>query len=213
MKVNIDLIIERLSEEFKKNKVPIVDLIEAQTKDPFRVLVATILSARTRDENTAKAVYRLFDKVSSYKDLYDLSIPEIEELIYGVGFYHQKAKYLKKLPQTLDEKFNGKIPRTIDELITLPGVGRKTANLVLVIAFNIPAICVDVHVNRIMNRIGYVTTKNPFETEMALRKKLPKKHWLAVNSIFVSFGQHLCFPRNPKCEICPIADLCNKLIK
>ena len=212
MKVNIDLIVERLLIEFKKNKVPIVDLIEAQTKDPFRVLVATILSARTRDENTAKAVYKLFSKVKTYQDLYDLSINEIESLIYGVGFYHQKAKYLKKLPSALDKNFNGKIPKTIDELVTLPGVGRKTANLVLVIAFNIPAICVDVHVNRIMNRIGYVKTKTPFETEMALRKKLPKKHWLVVNSIFVSFGQHLCFPRNPKCDICPISDLCNKII-
>jgi endonuclease III len=211
MKVNIELIIKLLSEEFKKNKMPIVDLIEAQTKDPFRVLVATILSARTRDENTAKAVYKLFSVIKNYKDFYKLSINEIENLIFGVGFYHQKAKYLKKLPLILDEKFDGKIPQTIEELITLPGVGRKTANLVLVIAYNIPAICVDVHVNRIMNRIGYVKTKTPFETEMELRRKLPRKHWLIVNSIFVSFGQNLCFPRNPKCDVCPIADFCNKI--
>lgn len=209
--VNIDKVVEILEIEFRKNKVPVVDLIEVQTKDPFKILVTTIMSARTKDGTTAEAASRLFTKADSYKDLYDLSAREIEELIFPVGFYRQKAKSLKKLPSILDEKFDGQIPEEIDDLTQLPGVGRKTANLVRAIAFRKPAICVDVHVHRISNRLGYVKTETPFDTEMALRAKLPEKHWLVINSIIVSFGQHLCFPRNPRCDLCPIYAECNRI--
>jgi endonuclease III len=210
-KVNIDKIYEILSKEVKSYKVPVVDLINIQTKDPFKVLVATILSARTKDETTTQAAKRLFEKVKKIEDFNRLSINEIEKLIFPVGFYKNKAKFLKKLPSVLKEEFNGKIPHTVEELIKLPGVGRKTANLVVAVAFNEYAICVDVHVNRIMNRLGYIKTRNPFETEMALRKKLPKKYWTTINSILVAFGQNLCKPVNPYCSRCPIIKYCNRI--
>ena len=206
---DIDNVLKILNKEVKNYQVPIVDFIEVQTKDPFKVLVATILSARTNDLTTTNACKKLFAKVQLPSDLDMLSVSEIEKLIYPVGFYKNKAKFLKNLPSALD-KFGGVVPDTIDELVTLPGVGRKTANLVLVIAYKKPAICVDTHVHRIMNIWGYVNTKTPFETEMALRNKLPKKHWLSVNSTLVAFGQHLCRPISPHCSECPIAEFCPK---
>lgn len=205
---NLDKVIPILKQEFDKKQAPIVDLIKAQTKDPFKVLVATILSARTKDQTTAQACTKLFKQVNSVYDLQKLEIEQIQELIYPVGFYRQKAKALKKLPEILIEKFNAQVPKTIDELLELPGVGRKTANLVLAIGFELPAICVDVHMHRIFNRWQYVNTKTPFDTEMALRQKLPQKYWLMVNSYVVSFGQTICAPRNPKCCNCPIAQYC-----
>jgi len=191
--------------------MPIVDLIQAQTHNSFKILVGTILSARTKDQITAMAVKRLFAIVSNFNDLEKLSVAQIEKLIYPVGFYKNKAKFLKKLPSVVKEKFNGKIPHEIDELIQLPGVGRKTANLVRAVAFHKPAICVDVHVHRISNRLGYVETKTPFETEMILREKLPQKYWINWNKFLVSFGQNTCTPRNPKCSICLINAYCNKV--
>lgn len=197
-----------LGEEFKKYRMPIVDLIQIQTRDPFKVLVATILSARTRDETTAAAAKRLFEEVASVKDFNDFSIKAIEKLIYPVGFFHEKAKNLKQLPIVLQEKFNGQIPETVEELIELPGVGRKTANLVVAVAFDKPAICVDIHVHRISNRLGYLKTDTPLQTEMALRKWLPQKYWTTFNTCFVSFGQNTCKPVNPRCDRCPVYDHC-----
>lgn len=211
MNLNIDEIYKILKREVEHYKVPIVDLVEAQTKDPFRILVATILSARTNDKTTAVACKKLFAKVNSVKDLEKLTIKQLEKLIYPVGFYRNKTKQLKQLPIVLKEKFNNKIPNTIEELIELPGVGRKTANLVLAIAFKIPAICVDTHVHKIMNRLGYVKTENPLQTEIALRKKLPKKYWLKINYILVAFGQNLCRPINPHCNICPVHKYCKRV--
>jgi endonuclease III len=205
--VDIGKIYDILKEEVKNYKVPVVDLIQVQTKDPFKVLVTTILSARTKDETTVKAVKKLFKKIGKPIDLEKYSEKEIQELIFPVGFYKNKAAYLKQLPKAL-EMFDGKVPDKIDDLLKLPGVGRKTANLVIVIAFNKPGICVDVHVHRISNRLGYVYTKTPFETEMALRKKLPKKYWLGYNSILVAFGQNTCRPITPKCHRCPITRYC-----
>lgn len=202
---------KELAKLFTQFKMPIVDLIEAQTKDPFKVLVSTILSARTNDKTTSEVSKRLYKKIKTVKDLEKLSVNEIQELIYPVGFYRQKAKYLKKLPAILEKKFNGKIPEDIDQLTELPGVGRKTANLVRVIAFKKPAMCVDVHVHRITNRWGYVKTKTPYETEMALRKKLPEKYWMEFNSFVVAFGQNLCRPINPRCDKCPIYSECEKI--
>ena len=207
---DIDKIYKALQNQFSKYKPPIVDLIEAQTKDPFKILITTILSARTNDRTTSKVANRLFKVVNSPKDFENSSVSEIEKLIYPVGFYRNKAKYLKKLPEVLKEKFNNIIPDEIEELIKLPGVGRKTANLVRVIAFKKPAVCVDVHVHRIYNRLGYIKTKTPLETEMKLREILPQKYWLTFNSYFVAFGQNHCTPINPKCSTCIIYNECKR---
>jgi endonuclease III len=209
--VDIDAIYRVLKLEFAKYRLPIVDLIDVQTKDPFKVLVSTILSARTKDQTTAAASARLFSVVKKPHDLKKLSVKEISDLIYPVGFYKNKARFLRQLPDALDNLFNGKIPQTVEDLVKLPGVGRKTANLVVAVGFKKPAVCVDVHVHRIFNRLGYIKTKNPFETEMKLREILPVKYWLMFNSYFVSFGQHLCFPRNPRCDKCPIYRYCNRV--
>jgi endonuclease III len=200
-----------LKRETAAYKVPVVDLIQLQTNDPFKVLVATILSARTLDRTTTDAARKLFSKAKTIDELEKLSVLEIEKLIYPVGFYKNKAKFLKELPLKINEMYFGKIPNNVDELVTLPGVGRKTANLVVAIAFNKPAVCVDVHVHRIMNRFSYVRTKTPFETEMALRKKLPVKYWTTINSILVAFGQNLCRPTAPKCSICPVVKFCRRI--
>ena len=208
---DIDAVIPILEQHFHTVKTPVVDFIQAQTKDPFKVLIATILSARTKDDTTTQAVNRLFKVINTPADIDKHTEAEINKLIYPVGFHNAKAKHLKQLPLVLKDKFQGKVPAEIDELLELPGVGRKTANLVRAIAFNLPAICVDVHVHRICNRWGYVQTETPFETEMALREKLPQKYWIMFNSYVVAFGQNLCTPRNPKCPICPIYQYCPRI--
>ena len=201
-----------LKKEFKAHAAPIIELIESQTKDPFCVLVGTILSARTKDACTAGAVRRLFAAAKgerfSPEDLERLSVKAIEKLVFPVGFYHDKARHLKELPKVLKEKFVGVLPRTVEELCELPGVGRKTANLTVAVGFGLPAICVVVHVHRICNRLGLIKTKTPFETEMALRELLPVRYWKTWNSHLVSFGQTRCAPTRPKCEGCPIARFC-----
>lgn len=191
--------------------VPIVDLIKIQTGDAFKILVGTILSARTKDETTSAVCRRLFAKARDIDELAGLSLKEIERVIYPVGFYKSKAGYLKKLPEVLKNEFDGRIPETIEQLVKLPGVGRKTANLVMTIAFDKSAICVDTHVHRIMNRFGYVKTKMPLDTEMALRKKLPKKYWKTINSLLVAFGQNICRPISPRCSACPVREYCDRI--
>jgi len=208
--IDIDYFLTTLEKEVADYRVPIVDLIKAQTRDPFKVLVATILSARTKDEVTARASRRLFKKVDTPADLASLSIETIEKLIYPVGFYRNKARYLAALPAAI-KKFNDRIPDTVEELVKLPGVGRKTANLVVAVGFGKPAVCVDTHVHRIMNIWGYVHTRTPEQTERALRKKLPKKYWLTFNSILVAFGQGTCRPVAPHCDRCPLEDRCPKI--
>jgi exodeoxyribonuclease-3 len=210
MSIDIDHFIAILTREVQKYKVPVVDLIAVQTRDPFKVLVATILSARTKDETTAKASARLFKKVSDLGSLANLDEATIAKLIYPVGFYKNKAKYLKALPTAM-EQFGGKIPDDVESLTRLPGVGRKTANLVVAVAFNKPAICVDTHVHRIMNIWGYVETKTPLETEMVLRQKLPAEYWIRVNSILVAFGQGTCKPVRPHCDRCIVASQCPQI--
>jgi endonuclease III len=210
---NIDKMFNILDKEVIHFKVPVVDLIKVQTGSVYKILIATILSARTKDETTADASRRLFSIAPDLKSLNELSIEDIESLIYPVGFYKNKALYLKKLPGVLKSKFNNIIPDTIDDLVKLPGVGRKTANLVLAQGFEKPAICVDIHVHRIFNRLGYLETKTPFETEMALREKLNKKYWIKTNTYFVMLGQHICRPVSPKCTRCPISNCCKKIIK
>jgi endonuclease III len=198
-----------LKREFAAHSAPIIELIEAQTHDPFCVLVGTILSSRTKDACTAGAVKRLFAAGGNTPaGLEKLSVEELEKLIYPVGFYRDKARHLKKLPTVLKEKFNGVLPHTVEELCELPGVGRKTANLTVAVGFNLPAICVDVHVHRISNWLGLIKTRNPTESEMELRKILPVRYWKTWNSHLVSFGQTRCNPVRPKCEGCPIASFC-----
>ncbi len=199
-----------LTAAFHQVEAPIMDLIAAQTQDPYKILVGTMLSARTKDQTTAAAIGRLFPVAPDMDALAKLSVEEIEALIYPVGMYHTKARHLKALPAVLQEKFAGRIPQTVEELIELPGVGRKTANLVVALAFGLPAICVDTHVHRINNRLGIVRTKTPLDTEMALRKCLPERLWIPWNTIFVSFGQTRCKPIGPKCDGCPIAKFCTE---
>ena len=202
-------VVRRLKADFNSHRAPIMDLVAAQTNDPFRVLVGTILSARTKDACTAGACERLFARATNPADLDLLSENEIADLIFPVGFFRTKAKMLKRLPGVLREKFNGVLPDTVEALCELPGVGRKTANLVVALGFDKPAICVDVHVHRISNRFGLVRTGTPFETEMKLREILPKRYWKVWNSYIVAFGQTRCAPRNPKCAGCPIAEWCD----
>ncbi|MDP7457161.1 MAG: endonuclease III [Candidatus Woesearchaeota archaeon] len=209
-RVNIHKIYKILEKQVKKWNVPVAELIEIQTKDPFKVLVATILSARTKDQTTAAVCDRLFKKIKKPSDFNKFSEKQIQKLIYPAGFYKTKAKHLKLLPESL-KQFNNTIPKTIEELNQLPGVGRKTANLVLGVCFRIPAVCIDVHCHRILNRLGYVATKSPYETEMALRKKLPKKYWIPLNTMLVAFGQNLCNPVSPWCSKCPIFSFCNRI--
>lgn len=208
---DIEKVYEILEKEFHKHRMPVVDLIEFQTRDPFKVLVTTIMSARTRDETTSMAARRLFDHVNYIGDLKKLTVEQIKKLIYPVGFYREKALHLKKLPEILEQHFGNKIPSTVEELVTLPGVGRKTANLVVAVAFNKPAVCVDIHVHRIFNRLGYLETSTPFQTEMQLRKWFPVKYWTTFNSYFVSFGQHTCLPVKPHCDSCPVFSFCSRV--
>lgn len=204
----MDAIHDALAAAFAQTPAPIMDLVAAQTRDPFRILVGTMLSARTKDQTTAAAVGRLFPVAPDAEALGRLSVGAIEELIFPVGFYHAKARHLKALPEALKTRFGGRVPCTVEELVELPGVGRKTANLVVALGFGLPAICVDTHVHRINNRLGIVRTKTPLETEMALRKALPERLWIPWNSIFVSFGQTRCKPIGPRCEGCPVARFC-----
>ncbi len=192
-------------------QVPVVDLIAVQTRDPYKVLVATILSARTRDEVTARSAARLFKKAPDLEHLARLDVEELAQLIYPVGFFNSKARHLADLPAAIGRLYGGRIPDTVEELVKLPGVGRKTANLVVAVAFNKPAICVDTHVHRITNIWGYVATKTPLATETALRRKLPQQYWRSINSLLVAFGQSICRPVAPLCHRCPLTSICPQI--
>lgn len=209
--VDIEAVHEILKGEFFANPMPIIDVIQAQNGSPYQILTATIMSARTKDDVTAQASRKLFEAAPTLEDLKKLSTDELEQLIYPVVFYRQKAKYLAKLPSVVEEKYSGTIPDTVEELCELPGVGRKTANLVVALAFEKPAICVDVHVHRICNRLGYIKTEDPLETEMKLREILAEEFWTTINAYMVSFGQFTCRPTNPFCSRCPIKEHCNQI--
>lgn len=201
----------RLKRYFEKTKSPVVHFMEVRTLDPFRVLVATILSARTKDQTTTLVSQRLFDRVKNLHDLAKVSLSELETLIFPVGFYRTKARMLKKLPDVAQALYGGIIPQTVEELIKLPGVGRKTANLVVTEAFDKQGICVDIHVHRISNRLGLLKTRSPAETETVLREFLPGRYWKTWNRYLVAFGQTLCTPRRPKCRECPIYKECARV--
>jgi endonuclease-3 len=179
--------------------------------DPFRVLVATVLSARTRDENTEKVVERLFSAYKTHKEIARAPIKRLEALVRSSGFYKIKAARIKEVSRQIVEEFGGKVPDNIDDLLKLSGVGRKTANCVLVYAFKKPAIPVDVHVHRISNRLGWVKTKTPEETERKLASIIPKTHWIELNNLMVKYGRRVCLPRNPKCGKCAVRKYCKRV--
>lgn len=203
--------LRRVREEVEGVQVPVVSLIAEGTKDPFRVLVSTMLSARTKDDVTAAASRRLFAVAAEPAALARIPVGRLERLIFPVGFYRTKARNLRAAARDLLERFGGHVPETLEELVSLPGVGRKTANLVLGEGFGKPAICVDTHVHRITNLWGYVETATPEQTEMELRRKLPRRYWIEINRLLVSFGQHLCVPASPRCSQCPLESLCPRI--
>ena len=202
--------LKKLKKAVRKFRTPSVTVI-AKKNDPFAVLVSCIISLRTRDEVTELASARLFTLAKLPAELLELSNAKIEKVIYPAAFYRNKTKSLKELCQVLVKEYSGKVPDQLEELLKLKGVGRKTANLTLILGHNKPGICVDIHVHRISNRWGYVKTKSPDETEMVLREILPKRFWKGYNDLLVSFGQNLCKPVSPFCGSCPIEDQCPKI--
>jgi endonuclease-3 len=200
-----------LRREAPKWQTPVVTLIAEASDSPFKVLISCILSLRTQDTTTAHASHRLFALADSPETMVRLTAKKIERAIFPVGFYRTKAKTILEICRTLIEKYSGKVPDEIDELLKLKGVGRKTANLVVTLGYNKPGICVDTHVHRISNRWGYVKTATPEKTEVALRAKLPKQYWIEYNDLLVSFGQQLCRPISPLCSQCPVAKYCSQV--
>ena len=208
----MDEVLRILKKKIREWKVPAVGLVAEQAIDrPFETLVSTILSLRTKDKVTEAASQRLLARARNPEVLSTLPVREIEQLIYPVGFYRTKAKNLLKTCRMLLQKHNGSVPRSMDELLELPGVGRKTANLVLTVGFGDYGICVDTHVHRITNLWGYIQTRTPNETEFALREKLPRRHWKTYNDVLVTFGQNLCLPVAPWCSRCPVAAYCPRI--
>ena len=194
-------------------ELPAVEKIsESQEDDPFQVLIATLLSARTQDATTLAASTRLFKVARTPRTMGRLTVARIEKLIYPVSFYRHKARHVKATCQLLVKRFGGRVPATMEELLTLPGVGRKTANLVLILAFNSRQnICVDTHVHRIANRLGWVRTNTPEETEQALYRSTGRRWWPLINLYLVTWGQNVCRPVYPRCDECQLADLCPRI--
>lgn len=204
-------LIETLRREAASWNAPIVTLVATHTRDPFQTLISCILSLRTKDETTAVATKRLFERASTPEAMLKIPLRQLERLIFPVGFYRTKARVIRGIISDLKARYGGKVPDDLDALLTLKGVGRKTANLVVTEAFRKPGICVDTHVHRISNRWGLVKTTTPDKTEMALREVLPRRHWLEYNSLLVAFGQTLCHPTSPWCSRCPIEHRCPRL--
>ena len=208
---DIHKIIKILKEDVKKWDIPVVSIVAERTRDPFKVLISCILSLRTKDGTTAQASQRLFSLADNPAEMSELSVKEIERVIYPVGFYRTKARNIKEICHTLINDYDSKVPDEIDELLKLKGVGRKTANLVVTIGYDKDGICVDTHVHRISNRWEYIKTKTPEESEMALRKKLPRRYWKIYNDLLVTFGQNLCKPISPLCSQCNLTKFCNRI--
>ena len=208
---NIDVFLRFVKKSIKQWPVPIVGSLAAQGADPFKILIACVLSLRTRDQVTAEASERLFAISSDPHTLSKISLKKIEKAIFPVGFFHTKAKQIQNMSLKICEEFNGKTPDKIEDLIGLPGVGRKTANLVVTLGYGKPGICVDTHVHRICNRWGYVATTTPNQTEQVLREKLPYKFWVPFNSLLVPFGQNQCTPVSPRCSSCDLTNVCEKV--
>jgi endonuclease-3 len=193
------------------NTTALAAVAQATARDPFRILIGCLLSLRTKDETTGPASARLFALADTPGAMLALSTRTIERAIYPVGFYRTKARVVHRVCRDLLERFDGRVPSDLDALLTLHGVGRKTANLVVTFAFRLPGICVDTHVHRISNRLGFVRTRTPDETEQALRRRLPRRHWVGLNDLLVAFGQNICRPTSPHCSRCPIAGSCPRI--
>jgi endonuclease-3 len=204
--------IKILRREIRQWQEPVVGVVARESaRDPFRILISCLLSLRTKDKTTSEASARLFALAHTPAALLKLSQRSIERAIYPVGFYRTKAKAIHAICRRLLEVYEGKVPQSIDELMTLAGVGRKTANLVVTVGYQKPGICVDIHVHRISNRWGYVKTKTPEETEQALRARLPKRYWITFNDLLVPYGQNLCQPVSPFCSRCKLIDMCDRV--
>ena len=208
---DISTVIDLLVKELKTEKLPIVSGLAEKDSDPFQILISTLLSLRTKDEVTEVATQRLFALASSPSEMLKLSEDQIINAIYPVGFYRNKTKTILHVCRELVEKYRSRVPDTIEELLSIKGVGRKTANLVVTLGYKGEGICVDTHVHRISNRLGYVKTKNPEETEFVLREKLPRQYWTGYNTIMVAFGRNICRPISPLCSKCPVFDYCEKV--
>ena len=208
---DIHAVVSEIKKTIRRWKEPVLGVVARETRDPFRILIACLLSLRTKDQTTADASRRLFQLADTPESMKALSIRTIEKAIYPVGFYKNKARQIRGICQRLLRDFGGRVPDTIEELLTLKGIGRKTANLVVTVGYRKPGICVDIHVHRISNRWGYVQTKTPEETERALREKLPAKYWITFNDWLVPFGQHLCRPISPFCSHCPVSRYCTRV--
>lgn len=207
---NIDKVVAILKEKVRDLPDPSVTLVGKKWKDPFLVLISCILSLRTKDATTLPASERLFRLADTPQKMVRLKPVVVEKVIYPVGFYRTKARVILGVCRDLIEKFNGKVPADLDTLLTMKGVGRKTANLVLTEGFGLPGVCVDTHVHRISNRFGFVSTQTPYETEMALRKKLPQKYWIEYNALLVAWGQNICKPVSPWCSRCAVFSYCSR---
>ena len=208
---NISEIVRVIEDHLRDVELPIVSYLAETQPDPFLILISTLLSLRTKDEVTAEATDRLFTLASTPTEMLTLPEQTIAEAIYPVGFYHNKARTIRDVCSLLLETYDGKVPDDLDTLLTIKGVGRKTANLVLALGFGKDAICVDTHVHRISNRLGYVCTKNPEQTEFALREKLPRPFWQIYNTLMVAFGREVCRPISPLCSTCPVRQYCDRV--
>lgn len=207
---DIDLVVAKISKAMAHLPDPSVTLVGKRWKSPFLVLISCILSLRTKDETTLPASERLFALADTPQAMLKLPIPVIEKAVFPVGFYKTKARTIHGICRDILEKFGGQVPDDLETLMTMKGVGRKTANLVLTEGFNKPAMCVDTHVHRISNRLGYISTRNPEETEWALREKLPKRYWMQYNALLVTWGQNICRPISPLCSNCQVKEICRK---
>jgi endonuclease III len=200
-----------LGREVRRWREPVVGIVAKASRDPFQILIATILSLRTRDQTTSEASERLFRLATTPRAMGNLSARQIERAIYPVGFYRNKARQIREICRDLQKRYRGQVPDDIDDLLTLHGVGRKTANLVVTLGFQKPGICVDIHVHRISNRWGYIQTRTPAESETALRSKLPRSYWIGYNDLLVPFGQNICTPISPRCSVCKLTRYCSRV--
>lgn len=201
-----------LKREIRRWQEPVVGVVAKESsRDPFLILISTLLSLRTKDRTTREAGDRLFIIARTPDAMLKVPLKKLEQLIYPVGFYRTKAKTIHEICRRLIDEYGGVVPDSIDELVTLPGVGRKTANLVATLGYGKPGICVDIHVHRISNRWGYIKTKTPEASEQALRQMLPKQYWIIYNDLLVPFGQNLCLPVSPLCSTCKLTELCDRV--
>lgn len=209
---DIHAVLRIVRREVRRWQEPVVGVVAKESgRDPFRILIATVLSLRTKDRTTAEASARLFAVADEPVAVLALPLRRLERLIYPVGFYRTKARQIRRICELLVSRYQGAVPDEIDELLTLPGVGRKTANLVVTVGYNKPGICVDIHVHRISNRWGYINTESPERSEEALRAKLPVRYWIAYNDLLVPYGQNLCLPVSPRCSQCKLTDYCRRV--